>query len=112
MSRYLLSGAAQSAFRKTTFPLGTLAVNVLGCLAIGVLFELGEARGAFNETTRAFLFIGVLGGFTTFSAFSNETVLLMRDGQGAHAALNVVASLVLCLAAVWLGRVSAGAIWR
>ena len=112
VSRYLLTGATQSVFEKTSFPLGTLTVNVLGCLVIGVLSELVEVRGLLSGTSRAFLFIGVLGGFTTFSAFSNETTLLLRNGQSLHAAVNVVVSIVLCLAAVWLGRVATCTVWR
>jgi fluoride exporter len=58
------------------------------------------------------LIVGILGGFTTFSAFGNETMNLLRDGQVLHAGINIVASLSLCLAAVWGGRALAVAIWR
>jgi len=112
ISRYLLSGLAQSLFRNATFPVGTLIVNVLGCLVIGVLSELAESRGMLSGFPRAFLFIGLLGGFTTFSAFGNETVLLVRDGQTLSAGANILGNVVLGLAAVWVGRVAAHSIWR
>jgi len=73
-----------------SFPFGTLAVNVVGCFLIGGLSELAEARAYLAPETRAFLIIGLLGGFTTFSAFGNETVNLLRDlmGYGAHSRLH------------------------
>ena len=110
--RYWLSGLAQSAARDSLFPWGTLAVNLLGCLAIGVLAQLAEARGAFTAETRLLLFTGLLGGFTTFSAFGNETLNLLRDAERALAAANVAAHLVLGLACVQLGRVAAHLVWR
>ena len=69
--RYWLSGGIQSAAPRSSFPYGTPAVNLLGCLAIGILAELAESRGFLRPDTRAFLFVGVLGGFTTLSAFAN-----------------------------------------
>ncbi len=109
VSRYYLSGLAQSLFKHSTFPIGTVTVNVIGCLAIGVLSEIAESRGVFGGATGTFLFIGVLGGFTTFSAFGHETVVLIRDGQGLHGAANIIGQVILCLLAVWLGRMAAGA---
>jgi len=111
VSRYLLSGLAQSVFKSTTYPVGTLTINIIGCLTIGVLSELAESRGILAGTSGAFLFIGVLGGFTTFSAFSNETAVLLRDGESVHAAVSVVSHVVLCLVAVWVGRMAAHAVW-
>ena len=110
--RFLLGGVVQGLFRSASFPIGTLAVNALGCFAIGALSEVAETRGILSDRTRAFAVIGVLGGFTTFSAFSNETLNLFRDGQGVPAAANVVAQVGLGLAAVWVGRVAAYALWR
>jgi CrcB protein len=112
MARYLLSGAVQSWSNSVSFPWGTFAVNVLGCLAIGVLAHLAEFRGAFSEATRLFLFAGILGGFTTFSAFGNETLILGRSGAWGAAAANVVMQVVLGIGAVWAGRAAAFAIWR
>lgn len=110
--RYLLSGAAQTLSQSIAFPYGTLTVNILGCLCVGVLSELIENRGLLGPDVRAFMIIGILGGFTTFSAFGNETLNLLRDGQRAASGLNVAAHLALCLGAVWLGRMLAQAIWR
>src|SRR2546423_13973680 len=77
---YSVSGFVQNLTRSIDFPYGTLAVNLIGCLAIGFLSQLAETRGFFTAETRTLVFIGVLGGFTTFSAFSNETINLWREG--------------------------------
>ncbi len=89
------------------FPYGTLAVNVLGCLAMGVLFALLVERMGASAVWRAGLLIGVLGGFTTFSTFSIETFNLIEQGAMAKAAGNMAASLVLCIGATWLGVILA-----
>ena len=112
ISRYLLSGVAQRISDAVVFPFGTFAVNVIGCFCIGALAYLAEDRGAFSDQERAFLFVGVLGGFTTFSAFANESVNLVRDGEALWAIANVTGQVMLCLLAVWGGRVFAHAIWR
>jgi CrcB protein len=101
--RYGLASATQSAVGGA-FPVGTLLVNVLGCLAIGVLSGMAEARAFASPELRGFLVVGLLGGFTTFSAFANETLLAARDGAPGLALANVLASVTLCLAAAWLGR--------
>ncbi|MBI4470454.1 MAG: fluoride efflux transporter CrcB [Acidobacteria bacterium] len=112
VARYGLSGTVQKWYAREDFPLGTLVVNCLGCMTIGFLSELAEARGALSAEARAFLFIGVLGGFTTFSSFGNETMNLLRDSERALAWLNVASHLFLGLGAVWLGRVLGHAIGR
>lgn len=89
------------------FPYGTLAVNVLGCLAMGFLFVLLVERMGENTLLRAGLLIGVLGGFTTFSAFSIETFNLIEQGALVKATGNMAASLVLCIGATWLGVILA-----
>jgi CrcB protein len=89
------------------FPYGTLAVNVLGCLAMGFLFVLLVERMGESALWRAGLLIGVLGGFTTFSTFSIETFNLIEQGAMAKAAANMAASLVLCVGATWLGVILA-----
>lgn len=109
--RYGLSGLVQGR-TGAVFPYGTLAVNVVGCLLMGVISELAESRGALEPGTRALITVGVLGGFTTFSAFGNETLNLLRDGERALAAGNVAANLILALAAVWAGRAAAAGLWR
>ncbi len=87
----------------TTFPWGTFAVNVSGCLLLGLLAGLGEARELFSNETRLFLFIGVLGGFTTFSTFGYETVVLLRDAAWGQAAANVSLNVLVGIGAAWLG---------
>ena len=85
------------------FPYGTLAVNVLGCLAMGVLFVIFTERLSDNVVWRAGILIGVLGGFTTFSSFSIETFNLIEQGAHLKALTNAAASLVLCVGATWIG---------
>lgn len=87
-----------------TFPLETLLINVLGCLALGWLAGLSESRGVFSGTTRAFLFIGLLGGFTTFSTFGYETFQLLRGGQWSAALLSTGLQILLGLGGVWAGH--------
>lgn len=107
-----MSGYVQQLSKSIQFPFGTLAVNVLGCAAIGFLAELADHRGAISGETRAFLIVGILGGFTTFSAFGNETMNLLRDGELLLACGNIVGHTVLGLAAVWLGYSTAYLIWK
>lgn len=104
IARYGLSGLVQRQFPFSGFPLGTLVVNALGCLLIGVAAGLAETRGVFGPGTRAFAFIGVLGGFTTFSTFSYESVAMLRDAEFIRAAVYVLAHLAAGLALVWLGH--------
>lgn len=85
------------------FPYGTLAVNVLGSLAIGFLFVLFLERVTPDGALRAGILIGLIGGFTTFSTFSIETFNLLEGGEWLKAGINVIASVVFCLGATWLG---------
>jgi len=103
VARYLLSSLVHRAL-SAAFPYGTLVVNVVGCLAIGALMYFVEDRGTLGPGARLFLGIGILGGFTTFSSFSHETIELVARGQTGLAALNVAGSVVLGLGAVWAGR--------
>ena len=110
--RYLVSGWVQQASKSVDFPFGTLVVNVIGCFIIGVLAQLAESRGVFTSEARLFAFTGLLGGFTTFSSFGNETLNLARDGQLMNAFANVGANLAIGLFAAWLGRTVAYLLWR
>jgi len=112
ISRYLLGAWIQTVSRSIHFPYATLAVNIIGCFVIGFLAQLVESRGLFTSESRAFVFIGILGGFTTFSSFGNETVNLARDGQMLGALINVGANVILGLFAVWLGRTVSYLVWR
>ena len=113
MARYGCSSLA-ARYIGAAFPWGTLIVNVSGSLVIGFLAALAVADGRLliSPDARAFLMIGLCGGFTTFSAFSIETLNLARDGDWLWAGANVVLSVVLCLLAVWLGYMGASAISR
>jgi len=110
--RYLASGYVQQASKSVDFPYGTLAVNVMGCFAIGFLAQLAESRGVLASQSRLFVFVGILGGFTTFSSFGNETLNLARDSQMMNALANVGMNVVIGLLAVWLGRTVSYLIWR
>jgi CrcB protein len=101
--RYGLGGWLTRVKGGSTFPWETLIINVVGCLVIGALAALAETRGLFAGTTRVFVFVGILGGFTTFSTFGYETFQLLREGQGAAAAASIALQLVLGLFAVWAG---------
>ena len=113
VARYASSVTAARWFG-AGFPWGTLFVNVAGSFAIGVLAALVavDGRPLLGADARAFVIVGVLGGFTTFSSFSLETLELARGGALGAAALNVVGSLALCLVGVWLGFASAGLLNR
>ena len=112
VSRYLLGAWTQTFSKSIDFPYGTLAVNLIGCFVIGFLSQLVETRGAFMPESRAFIFIGLLGGFTTFSAFGNDTINLLRDGETFNALANVGANVILGLALVWFGRTASYLIWK
>ncbi len=101
--RYGLSGLVHRKIPLSTFPYGTLAVNLLGCLLIGVFAGLVESRQLFGPEFRRFALIGLLGGFTTWSTFGYETFAMLRDAEYLRAAGNVGVHLVLGLVLVWLG---------
>ena len=103
VGRYLVSGLVHRWLPFSSFPWGTLTVNVFGCFVIGLLGGLVELRGFFSPDARSFLLIGVLGGFTTFSTFGHETFGFLRDGETLHAFGNIMMQLTLGLLAVWLG---------
>jgi CrcB protein len=103
VARYLLTSAVVASTGRAAFPLGTLVVNVLGCFVIGALAGAGARSAGWSEGARLFLYTGVLGGFTTFSAFGYETFALAREGRLGLAALNVTLQLVCGLLAVFVG---------
>jgi CrcB protein len=101
-ARYLLSGYVLQFAAQSRFPWGTFTVNVLGCLVAGLLMALAEKYQLISPAARLFLFTGILGGFTTFSAFGVETVNLIRRGDILLALAYVLASVVCGLAVLWL----------
>ena len=101
--RYLVTDWVQDIFRALSLPYGTITVNITGCLLIGLLAGLSENRNLLGPETRALLLVGVLGGFTTFSAFSYETFALLKAGESMAAFSNVGLQVCLGLAAVWIG---------
>ncbi len=100
--RYLVAGWGQK-LTAGTFPVGTLLVNVIGCLLIGFLNAAFNGPIPIRQEYRIALIIGILGGFTTFSAFGWETVSLANEGQHLRAALNIILSVTLGLVGVWIG---------
>lgn len=103
--RYILSLYTQSRFPESSFPYGTLVVNLLGCLIIGLLAGLFELKSWGHTEARLFLFVGILGGFTTFSTFSHETFLLWENGKMLFSLLNMGVQIFAGLLLVWLGYV-------
>jgi CrcB protein len=110
--RYLVGGYVQESINRLDFPYGTLVVNLIGCFVIGFLAQIGEKYGMFSNESRSFIFVGILGGFTTFSSFGNESVNLMRQGHMTNALINIGANVILGLFLVWLGRTVGHFIWR
>ncbi len=108
LGRWWLSGVVANRFGQT-FPWGTLVVNVSGCFVIGLFATMTgpEGRLMAPASFRQFFMLGVCGGYTTFSSFSLQTLTLAEDGQWFKAGANSLASLGLCLVAVWLGHVLA-----
>lgn len=111
VARYLCSLGLARWFGET-FPWGTLFVNVLGSFIIGFFFLLTAPNGRLlvSSDLRIFVTVGICGGFTTFSSFSLQTLLLLRDGEWLLAGLNALGSLALCMVAVWLGVICATAL--
>lgn len=105
-ARHALGGLVQRVCGAPAFPWGTLAVNLVGCLLIGLLAGVAEVRGPLSSEQRVLLFAGLLGGFTTFSAFGHETFELWRAGRPGLAGVNALAHLALGLLAVWGGRMA------
>ena len=102
VARYLMASSIQTA-TGWEFPIGTVLVNTLGCFVMGILYVLIVARHDPRHDLRALLMVGVMGGFTTFSSFSLETVTLAMNGHYTSATLNVVISMAACLTGTVLG---------
>jgi CrcB protein len=102
--RYGIGTSVQTMFKQSSFPLGTLAVNLLGCFIIGIVTYFVESRGVLSIETRSFILVGLLGAFTTFSSFGMETINLLNEGKILQTLTNIILHLLLGLGAVWLGR--------
>lgn|GEM_PF-45740 len=107
-----MSNVAQQVRHGLPFPFGTLTVNLVGCALVGLFAEIADHQGLVSEDIRTFLIIGLLGGFTTFSAFGLETMTLLRNSEPWLACGNIVSHTVLGLMAVWLGYSSATWFWK
>lgn len=103
VARFKLSGYVLHHTIDWRFPAGTFAVNVIGCLVAGFLAGFAEKYDFMSAETRLLLFTGILGGFTTFSAFGLETMFLLRRGEVLIASANIFLSVAMGLAALWLG---------
>lgn len=110
--RFAVGNLARSAYAATSFPVGTTVVNLVGCLLVGLAAGWGEARQGLSEAARSLLLVGFLGGFTTFSAFGNETVALMRSSQVGVALMSVAVQVLGGLSCVYLGRLAASVLAR
>jgi fluoride exporter len=100
--RFLLSTAVHR-YTAAGFPYGTFTVNIIGCAAFGLIIGFAEHRIDLTPTVRAFFLVGILGGFTTFSAFTFDTLELLRTAAFFRAAFNVLGQITFGLAALWLG---------
>ena len=100
--RYWVSGLIQSSF--VTFPAGTLGVNFFGSLLVALVMYASELRGFFGEEARVFLTVGVLGSFTTMSAFSYESIKLLEQSKHMMFGLNLIGTVFLCFLAIFLGK--------
>lgn len=104
MARHGINHLIHQRSLGSTFPLGIFLINIAGSFAIGLIAGLAAgSRLQLSETARTFLIVGFLGGFTTFSSFSLDTLTLLRAGHGGQALVNVVGQVVVSLVAVWVG---------
>lgn len=111
VARYKLGGFVLHHTQTWSFPLSTFCVNVFGCFAIGVLAGLVEHHDLFSPSLRLFLFTGLLGGFTTFSAFGYENLFLLRRGLMGISILYIALSVLCGLAAVFGGLKAVEGVW-
>ncbi len=109
--RYWLQTRVQES-TATLFPIGTITVNITGCLVMGLLAALAEEHDVLNRDARLLLLVGFLGSYTTFSSFGLDTYHLLRDGEIGQALANMVVSNAAGLLAVWVGFLIIRAVYR
>ena len=107
--RFALSGLMQKA---AVFPLGTLGVNIMGSFFMGFIMYSSEFGGFFSEEARIFLTVGILGSFTTMSAFSYESFKLLEQNELLLMTINVVGTVLLTIFAIYLGKIAALNLWK
>ena len=107
--RFVLSGLMQKA---AVFPLGTLGVNIIGSFFMGFIMYSSEFGGFFSEEARIFLTVGILGSFTTMSAFSYESFKLLEQNELLLMSINVVGTVLLTIFAIYLGKITALNLWK
>ena len=107
--RFLL-GKWVNAFHNSHFPFGTFAVNIIACFTLGFIIGLADHKHILSPTTRLFWAVGFCGGFSTFSAFSSETLALFQQGQNSTMLLYILLSVVLCVFATFAGLFITGTI--
>ncbi len=112
VSRYLVSGFVQNMAQSNSFPHGTLVVNLSGCFLVGLLSHFIEMQASMAAELRLFLMVGIIGSFTTYATFSNETMSLLQDQKLMLALVNIMVHVILGMIAVVVGRYTIMAVWK
>lgn len=106
LGRYFIGGWFQNG--NSTFPVGTMAVNIIGSFILGFIMYFSEYTGVFSDETRIFLTIGVLGAFTTMSTFSYESFRMIEQNEFIKLSVNIIGTVALTFCGIYLGKILAG----
>ncbi|ADN35460.1 CrcB protein [Methanolacinia petrolearia DSM 11571] len=106
LARYIIGGWFQSG--NSTFPVGTMSVNIIGSFLLGFIMYFSEYTGVFSDETRIFITIGVLGAFTTMSTFSYESFRMLEHNEFIKLSVNILGTVLLTLCGIYLGKIMAG----